>query len=78
MTQGLGVPIVKVGKEGLTDAVVQETDRQLDKHGGIKVQFTRELAAGKAKNLLKRELAERLHAKVVHAAGFVVVLERKR
>ncbi len=50
---------------------------QLKRHKLIRVQLNRELAGGSKKNDMKRLLAEKLNAKIVHAVGFVVVLEKR-
>jgi RNA-binding protein YhbY len=68
---------VPVGKEGLTDSVLVEMKNQLKRHKLIRVQLNRELAGGSKKNDMKRLLAEKLNAKIVHAVGFVVVLEKR-
>ena len=67
---------VTVGKDGLNEALFAEMRIQLKRHGIIRVQLNREVAQGRAKVEVKKMLAEKLKAKVKHAVGFVVVLEK--
>lgn len=67
-------PLVRLGKQGLTDGVVREIDAVLDSHELVKVQ-----GQGKAEN---RELTERLEAElgaeVVGLIGHVLILFREQ
>jgi len=69
-------PIVRLGKEGLTDAVVKETTRALHDHELIKVK-----APGgdrEARDTTFATLAERTGSALVHRIGNVAVLYRPR
>ena len=70
-------PIIRLGKEGLTDAVVKETARALHDHELIKVK-----APGggdrDARNATFVSLAERTGSALVHRIGNVAVLYRPR
>jgi RNA-binding protein len=69
-------PIIRLGKEGLTDAVVKETGRALHDHELIKVK-----APGgdrDARDALFAALAERSGSTLVHRIGNVAVLYRPR
>jgi RNA-binding protein len=69
-------PIVRLGKEGLTDAVVKETTRALHDHELIKVK-----APGgdrEARDTTFAALAERTGSALVHRIGNVAVLYRPR
>ena len=68
---------ITVGKEGVTDAINDEMKRQIKKHHVIRVQLNAAVAGGKQKVVMKKMLAEKLHAKVLHAVGFVVILEKR-
>jgi RNA-binding protein len=67
-------PLVRLGKQGLTEGVVREIDAVLDSHELVKVQ-----GQGKAEN---RELTERLEtelgAEVVGLIGHVLILFREQ
>lgn len=69
-------PIVRLGKEGLTDAVVKETARALHDHELIKVK-----APGgdrEARDAAFATLAERTGSALVHRIGNIAVLYRPR
>jgi RNA-binding protein len=69
-------PIIRLGKEGLTDAVVKETTRALHDHELIKVK-----APGgdrDARDATFTALAERTGSALVHRIGNVAVLYRPR
>jgi RNA-binding protein len=69
-------PIVRLGKEGLTEAVVKETARALHDHELIKVK-----APGgdrEARDAAFTALAERTSSALVHRIGNVAVLYRPR
>ena len=69
-------PIVTVGHDGLTDAVVKEIDRALGVHELIKVRVN----AGDrtARRTLFEEIAARTEAEAVQQVGKVLVLWRPR
>jgi putative YhbY family RNA-binding protein len=69
-------PIVTVGHDGLTDAVLNEMDRALTAHELIKVRVN----AGDrtARRALFGEIAARTEAEAVQQVGKVVVLWRPR
>jgi RNA-binding protein len=67
-------PVVLIGGDGLTDAVVKETDAALNAHGLIKVRVfsdDREARAG-----MLASLTERLNAAAVQQIGKLLVLWR--
>lgn len=68
-------PVVRVGAAGVTDAVVDKTDKELEIHELIKVKV-------EAERDEVRDAAERLssatRAEVAQVIGKVVVLYRKR
>ena len=65
-------PTVHVGKEGLTEGIVQEVKAQLKRSKLIKVKVLP--AAGQDKDEVAEELAARTGAKVVETRGFTVLL----
>ncbi len=67
-------PVVMIGGDGLTAAVVKETDAALKAHGLVKVRvFSDERETREA---MLRELAERLNAGAVQHIGKLLVLWR--
>ena len=67
-------PVVMIGKEGVTEAVLAKTDQELHAHELIKVRFgdwKQEKAA------LLAQMAEKLLAEVVGVVGHVGILFRQ-
>ena len=67
-------PTVMVGKEGLSEAVVQKTETELVAHELIKIRF---LGWKDTKRALLAELAERTRAELVGVVGHVGILFRQ-
>jgi RNA-binding protein len=67
-------PIVHVGLDGLSDAVVAELERALTAHGLIKVKIND--PDRDARQAVTDAIRERTDAAVVHRVGKVVVLWR--
>ena len=67
-------PVVLIGGDGLTDAVVKETDAALNAHGLIKVRVFSDDRDTRAAILT--ELTERLNAAAVQQIGKLLVLWR--
>lgn len=67
-------PVVMIGADGLTDAVVREVDDALEAHGLIKVRVLRDDRA--AREALFATLAERLNAAPIQHIGKLLVLWR--
>lgn len=67
-------PIVQLGKNGLTDSVVQSIDQALDIHELIKVR----LAGADGKKELAQEIADRTDSSRVGLVGYVVTLYRRQ
>jgi RNA-binding protein len=68
-------PVIQVGAQGLTETVLQETQRALEKHELIKLQLPGQTDAGEKKDVLA-ELEESLpeHCFVVGRIGRTVIL----
>jgi RNA-binding protein len=67
-------PVVTIGKEGLTDAVVAKTEAELGAHELIKVRF---LGWKDTKKELLAELGGRTRAELVGVVGHVGILFRQ-
>lgn len=67
-------PVVLIGGDGLTEAVVKETDAALNAHGLIKVRVFSDERETRAAILA--ELTERLNAAAVQQIGKLLVLWR--
>lgn len=69
-------PVVQVGTEGLSEAVVRATDEALGEHELIKIKLGQGFA-GERKHAA-RELAEATQADLTQVIGRVIVLYRPR
>jgi len=69
-------PVVRIGKGGLTPAVVLETKTALRAHELIKVRL--EVEDGKERRAAGRQLAEETDSHLVGAVGKVAILYRAR
>ncbi len=68
-------PIVTIGSKGLTQNIIDETDRALNDHELIKIR----LPAGSKdeREQMANELAKVTHSKMVHTIGRMGLLLRK-
>lgn len=69
-------PIVRVGKGGVTDAVIAETKKSLHSHELIKVRIEAEEGAGR--KALAEQLAEASDAQLAGTVGKIAILYRAR
>ena len=67
-------PIIMIGQNGLTDAVINEIDVALNAHELIKVRAKGSDKDERAEQCLKMQ--EKLNANIIHRIGFVTVLYR--
>jgi RNA-binding protein len=77
--RGLGhhlQPVVQVGKEGLTEGLVQALDAALTQHELIKVRLGE--AAGENRHGIGEALAEAVLAELVQVLGRTLLLYRRR
>jgi RNA-binding protein len=68
--------LVRIGKSGITDTILEEIRKQVKKRSIIKVKFLPGHASGKDKRAFSKELATKTGTVIVHQVGFVVVLAR--
>jgi RNA-binding protein len=69
-------PVVRVGKGGVSDAVIEETKKSLAAHELIKVRL--EVEDGKERRALAAKLAAAADAEVAGAVGKIAILYRAR
>lgn len=67
-------PIIRIGKNGLTDNAIDEIKKQLKKRKLIKVKFLRSFIKGKDKKKIGKEIATKTNSELIDQVGFVVVL----
>jgi RNA-binding protein len=69
-------PIVRVGKGGVTDAVIAETKKSLHSHELIKVRIEVDESAGR--KAVAEKLAEAADAQLAGTVGKIAILYRPR
>jgi len=69
-------PVVMIGNDGLTPAIVRETDQALKAHGLIKVRVLGD--DRQAREAIYQELAETLNAAPIQLIGKLLVLWRPK
>jgi RNA-binding protein len=69
-------PVVRIGKGGMTAAVIGETKKALQSHELIKVRI--EVEAGAERKALAEKLAAETDAQVAGTIGKVAILYRER
>jgi RNA-binding protein len=69
-------PVVRVGHDGVSDAVVQQTEVQLEAHELIKVKVSEN--APQERHEAAVLLAQKTHALVAQVLGRTVLLYRRR
>ncbi len=67
---------INVGKKGLTESLLNEINLLLDKRGIVKVKLLRNSGMRENKELVVKELIERLGCRVTDVRGFVITIER--
>jgi RNA-binding protein len=67
---------INVGKNGITESLINEINFQLEKRGTVKVKMLRNFERRRERDLVVKELTERLKCRVIDIKGFVMTLER--
>ena len=68
---------MNIGKEGLTETVIEEIKKQLRQKKLIKIKMLQSLAQDKNKDDVAAELVEKTDAVLIDRIGFVIVLAIK-
>lgn len=68
-------PTINIGKSGVTDNMIAEIKKQLQRHDIVRVKLLP--AAGEERKALMERIAHETKAKVISSVGFVMVLSRK-
>ena len=69
--------LVRIGKNGITDNVVEEVNKHLKKRGVVKVQLLPNIVGRSGKRELAEELANRTGSGMLSIVGFTVTLKKK-
>lgn len=70
-------PLVRIGKNGLTDNVVMQVKRLLQKRKLVKVKFLRAFLESNDRKAAAEELAKSTSSDIIDQVGFVVVLYKR-
>lgn len=70
-------PLVRIGKNGLTDQTVNQVKLMIKKRKLVKVKFLRAFLDTHDRKSAAKELAEKTGAEVIDQVGFVVVLYKR-
>ncbi len=71
-------PIVRIGKNGLTEGVIIQIEKVLAKRELVKVKFLRAFVEDNDRKKAGKELANKLKARLIEQVGFVVVIYRPK
>ena len=69
-------PVILLGQQGLTPAVLAETECALQAHELIKIKLTG--SDRDSKYAIAEEIAKQLNASIIHIRGFLLTLYRQR
>jgi RNA-binding protein len=67
-------PVIRIGKNGLTESTIKEIKKQLNKKNLIKVKLLRAFISDKNKKDIAKEIAQKTNSQLIDLVGFVVVL----
>ncbi|MCX8172810.1 MAG: YhbY family RNA-binding protein [Archaeoglobaceae archaeon] len=67
---------INVGKKGITESLINEINLQLEKRGVVKIKMLKNFEKRYEKDLVVKELVEKLKCRVSDVRGFVITLER--
>ena len=70
-------PVIRIGKNGLTDSVVSELKKHLKKKKLVKVKFLKSSLGDKSRKEFALEIASKSGGELIHQVGFVVVLYKR-
>ena len=73
---------INVGKKGVTENLIKEINRVLEKHGIVKVKMLKNFRMigaleGKDKKMLAEEIASKVNGKLIDFRGFVLTFKRE-
>ncbi len=67
-------PVIRIGKNGLTESTIKEIKKQLNKKKLIKVKLLRSFINDKNKKQVAKDIAQETNSRIIDLVGFVVVL----
>ena len=70
-------PLIRIGKNGLTEGAIKEIRLMIAKRRMIKIKMLESFCSGKDKKELAKEIAEKTSSALVESAGNTVVLHKR-
>jgi len=71
------IPLIHVGKGGLSDNLFTEIKTQLDKHGRVKVKILPSARNIDGKKKMAQEISEKTKSRLVGLRGYTIILSKK-
>lgn len=74
------IPKINIGKNGLTENILNEINRQLDEHEVVKIKFLRSMPLIDEIDIreLGRKISSTLNAEIIDIRGKTITLYRKQ
>ncbi len=70
-------PVIQIGKEGITDGVIEELKRQLKEKKLVKIKFLRSALEEKDREQLAEELQDKTGAELIEIRGNTAVFYKR-
>lgn len=70
-------PILRIGKNGLTDGVISEINSQLNKRHLVKIKMLPAFLDSEDRKIIALKIAKKTDSKLVQQVGGVIVLYKK-
>ena len=67
-------PVIRIGKNGLTENTIKEIKKQLNKKKLVKLKLLKAFISDKNKKEIAKEIAKKTNSKIIDLVGFVIVL----
>ncbi|TKJ17867.1 RNA-binding protein [Candidatus Woesearchaeota archaeon B3_Woes] len=71
-------PVLRIGKNGLTESVIKELKNHLKKKKLIKVKLLKSFIQNKDRKKIAAELVAKTNSEIIQQVGFVVVLHKEK
>jgi RNA-binding protein len=71
-------PNIIIGKNGLTEQVLENIRLELSKHEIVKLRILQTYISDKGKEKVFAEIAEKTSAKIIHKIGFTITLTKRQ
>ena len=70
-------PLLRIGKQGLTENIIEEINKVIKKKRLIKIKLLKSSFDGKDKKQLIQELINKTNSELIESVGNIVVLYKK-